>query len=490
VTETPESGKDRAIEIAERSVISSILASDGGEIPKIISRLIDFSPNSFEDAYVGQVADAIKRSRKNGTAPTLIEILPLLTGPSVALAQELCNLPSALPLALADSDAEPLLKRWQSRKLIAVLGEAWEEARSHPDKAGTVSKSIIRVIEDTMSESPERRLPVMVDSALFVKLQLPRSPHIVHGLLHKGTKIVIGGGSKSFKTWIQLDLAMSIAYGLPWMGFETTPGKVLFVNFEIKEEFFQDRLIKMASAKGVNLEEGRLIVWNLRGQSAPYHEIVPKMIEDLHKTDFSLVILDPVYKLYGNTDENSASQVALLMNALETMCVKTEAAVGFGAHYSKGNQAAKEAIDRISGSGVFARDPDSIINFTIHEEKEAFTVEPTLRNLPPVEPFVVRWKFPLMVRDDELDPTDLKQAGPGKKKYHEAHDFLRFIILNDSKNPVSISDWSERAKVPRRTLTDYIPEMRAKGWVITIGEGKSARQSITPLGITMANGGN
>jgi len=37
--------------------------------------------------------------------------------------------------------------------------------------------------------------------------------------------------------------------------------------------------------------------------------------------------------------------------------VKTGAAVGFGAHYSKGNQAGKEAIDRVSGSGVFARDP-------------------------------------------------------------------------------------------------------------------------------------
>ena len=61
-------------------------------------------------------------------------------------------------------------------------------------------------------------------------------------------------------------------------------------------------------------------------------------------------------------------------------------------HYaSKGNQSGKDSIDRISGSGVFARDPDSIVTMTKHEEDGAFVVEPVLRNLPPIEPFCVAW---------------------------------------------------------------------------------------------------
>ena len=86
-------------------------------------------------------------------------------------------------------------------------------------------------------------------------------------------------------------------------------------------------------------------------------------------------------------------------------------------YFAKGNAAAKETIDRISGSGVFARDPDSLITFTKHEEEGAFTVEMVLRNLPPVEPFVVAWDWPLFRRAESLDPARLKQAGGRPPRY-------------------------------------------------------------------------
>jgi hypothetical protein len=103
-----------------------------------------------------------------------------------------------------------------------------------------------------------------------------------------------------------------------------------------------------------------------------------------------------------------------MLNQLEKIAVKTTAAVAFAAHYSKGNQSLKESIDRIGGSGVFARDPDSILTMTAHAEEECFTVNATLRNFPPIEPFVVRWKWPLFTRDEELDPEQLKQAKTAK----------------------------------------------------------------------------
>src|SRR4029077_12679540 len=148
-------------------------------------------------------------------------------------------------------------------------------------------------------------------------------------------------------------------------------------------------------------------LWNLRGHFASHHILIPQIIERVKDRDYALIILDPIYKLYGETDENKAGDVARLMNALEKLAVDTGAAVAFGAHYSKGNQSSKESIDRISGSGVFARDPDTIISFTTHEEAGCFVVEPILRNLPPIDPFVVRWQFPLMQRDESLDPTKL-----------------------------------------------------------------------------------
>ena len=116
----------------------------------------------------------------------------------------------------------------------------------------------------------------------------------------------------------------------------------------------------------------------------------------------------------------------MLLNALERLATETGAAIAFGAHFAKGNAAGKEAIDRISGSGVFARDPDSLLIFTKHETDDAFTVEPILRNFAPVAPFAVRWQFPLMTLADDLDPAKLKQAG-GRPAKHRPEDLLALL---------------------------------------------------------------
>jgi len=122
-------------------------------------------------------------------------------------------------------------------------------------------------------------------------------------------------------------------------------------------------------------------------------------------------------------------------------CCLTGAAVAMAAHFAKGNPSAKETIDRISGSGVFARDPYSLLFFTKHEEPGAFTVEMILRNLPPVETFVVSWDWPLFHRADELDPQKLKQMG-GRPAQHKGETLLD--VLADQR--LKTGEWSKLAK--------------------------------------------
>ena len=305
-----------------------------------------------------------------------------------------------------------------------------------PDFADTMAEAHRR--EEGFEAVPE--LPPIVDAVDLVAEDLPAPVEIVKGLIHQGTKVVVGGGSKSFKTWTLLDLAISVSYGLNWMGFECVPGRVLYVNMEIHKTFFQKRLAKICESKGVTQVSDRLDIWNLRGHTAGYRILIPQIIKRIKESGYSIVILDPIYKVYGNTDENSASEVGQLLNELERICVETGSAIAFGAHYSKGNQAGKESIDRISGSGVFARDPDTILPFTKHEEEDAFVVEPILRNLPPIRPFVIRWNFPLMERDDQADPSKLKQAG-GRPKEHSPDTLLS--VLNDG--PLEVKIWEEKA---------------------------------------------
>jgi hypothetical protein len=259
--------------------------------------------------------------------------------------------------------------------------------------------------------------PKPIDAVQLLTSELPRPPELVRGILHKGSKMIIGGGSKSFKTWTLVDFAVSVASGTKWWGFETIQSRVVYMNFEIQDAFFRERLTAVCDAKECALVKGQLSYWGLRGKATDLGKLMPDITVILKDGGYSLIIFDPIYKALGNRDENKAGDIASLLNEIESLAVDTGAAVAFGHHFSKGNQAAKESIDRIGGSGVFARDPDTIITMTKHEQEDAFAIDPVLRNFPPVEPFVVRRCHPLMIRDESLDPTKLKKTGASQEKY-------------------------------------------------------------------------
>lgn len=330
--------------------------------------------------------------------------------------------------------------------------------------------------------SPVPLLPPIVDWLDFMAKPIGKPVEIASGLFHAGSKIILGGGSKSYKTWTQVDMGVAVANGLPWLGFEMAKGRVLYINLEIQEYFMQRRLELVAAAKGVEPTSKALSIWNLRGFSASYKSIIPEVIRTIEGEGFSLIIIDPIYKIYGQTNENDAGEVAQLLISIELLSVKTHAAVIFGAHYSKGNQSQKEAIDRVSGSGVLARDPDTLINFTKHEQAEAFTMDVTLRNLKPIAPFVVRWNFPLFERDDSLDPDHLKKS-PGPKKQKSDVEVLSAISQTTIDQPITVSTWADLVGLSRPTLSGYLNSFRSRQLISTVGEGPKARQFITTNGL-------
>lgn len=298
------------------------------------------------------------------------------------------------------------------------------------------------------------------DSLLAENIKEP--PEIVRGLVHQGSKNSIGGGSKAFKTFVLTDIAVSIAAGVPWLGFDTIAGKVLYVNLEIQRPFYKKRIAAIAAAKGLPASGAwrkNLDVWNLRGYCVDA-ETLCKLLRKM--SGYLAIVIDPIYKIVGSREENSNDQIASLLNLLEQVAHETGAALFSGNHFSKGNQAGKESIDRISGAGVFARDPDSIITATRHEKDDAYTVEFALRNFPPVDPFCVRWEYPRFVRDETLDPSKLKQGGgrPAKWTVEQLVDCLGSKDLGTVDFQKLVA--AERG-MPRTSFYELLPQAKTQG---------------------------
>jgi hypothetical protein len=345
-----------------------------------------------------------------------------------------------------------------------------------------ISDGVPDVDMETQPAAPRPKLPPIKNAAQLLaddKIKLP--PEIIENVLHQGLKGIIGSSSKARKTWILLDVALSVSTGKPFWKWNTKKGRVLYINFEIPEAFIKSRIKRLAEAKAIT-DTSNLDVQTLRGHAAPFNTLLPELLAMIKSGTYSLIIIDPVYKGLGGRDENSAGDISELCNELERLAVATGAAIVFAAHYSKGNQAAKEAMDRIGGSGVFARDADSIITLTKHETEGAFTVDLILRNLPEQPPFVVVWEFPVMKISPDLDPEALKKPSGGRHKAHDPQELVAAIAKSTKKKPVSISAWAKTLGIPRQTLSEYLPGLRAKGWIATAGEGSAARQYLTAKG--------
>ena len=267
------------------------------------------------------------------------------------------------------------------------------------------------------------------------------------------------------KTWTLLDLAVSVTAGIPWMGLRTHQGPVLYVNFEVAEPFFTDRLRTVAAARGIEIPDG-FHVWNLRGMATNADNLPPRLAKEMQGLKPVLIIIDPIYKLMGGTAENDAAAVTALCNQIEILAISTGAAVVFAAHFSKGNQASKDALDRISGSGVFARDPDAILIMTKHSEDGCLTVETILRNCPEMPSFVVEWSYPLMIRREDLDPAELKVApGPGQKaSSFSANDLFEVLDVGQTIKPTAWQRLSQESiGIGPTRFWEIISSLRVKG---------------------------
>ena len=107
----------------------------------------------------------------------------------------------------------------------------------------------------------------------------------------------------------------------------------------------------------------RIDIWNLRGKSVPMDKLAPMLIRRALKGNFIAVVIDPIYKVITG-DENSADQMAHFCNQFDKVCTEIGCAVIYCHHHSKGAQGGKKSMDRVSGSGVFARDPDALLDLT------------------------------------------------------------------------------------------------------------------------------
>ena len=317
------------------------------------------------------------------------------------------------------------------------------------------------------------------------------APPLIEGILREGHKMLIAGPSKAGKSFALIQLCISIAEGKPWFGFDCTQGKVLYVNLELDRASCLHRFKDVYEAleqQPTNI--GNISIWNLRGKSLPMDQLAPKLIRRAQKRNYKAIIIDPIYKVITG-DENSADQMANFCNQFDKVCTELKCAVIYCHHHSKGSQTGKRSMDRASGSGVFARDPDALLDLleleleNMNEDKlqdapidtsqcTAWRMEGTLREYPKFKPVDLWFEYPIhkvdtngflaMAQFDSPQSKGLdkmnkrKQAIKEKKKEQLVDAFNIAAAENGFNGRADIKRVAEIMEVSEMTVRRYLRE--------------------------------
>lgn len=200
---------------------------------------------------------------------------------------------------------------------------------------------------------------------------------------------VIGGVPKQGKTWIALDMAVSVASGTPCLGRFAVPrpGPVLIYTAEDPEYAVRERLAGLCACRGIPLSD--LAVHVIREPAI--HLDRPVERARLRQTVLEVrpraVILDPLVRVYGNVDENSAAEVSSFLAYLRALQREMDVAVVVVHHAKKAAAAHQAAGQSLRGSGDLYAWVDSLLYLRKHKGQLEVVVEH--RSAPSKDPIPI-----------------------------------------------------------------------------------------------------
>ena len=205
------------------------------------------------------------------------------------------------------------------------------------------------------------------------------APPLIEGVLRQGHKMMLAGPSKAGKSFALIELCCAIAEGREWLGRRCAQGRVLYVNLELDPASALRRFRDVYDDLGWEpANVSNIDVWNLRGRAVPMDRLAPSLIRRALRVRPIAIVIDPIYKVITG-DENSADQMAAFCNQFDRVAQQVGCAVIYCHHHSKGFQGNKRSMDRASGSGVFARDTDALLDMAPLELTDACREERSSR---------------------------------------------------------------------------------------------------------------
>jgi hypothetical protein len=196
---------------------------------------------------------------------------------------------------------------------------------------------------------------------------------------------LIGGAPKCSKTWLGLDLALSVATGTACLGRYAVPepGPVLVYLAEDALPIVRQRVEGMARHRGLNLQQIEIHVITAPTLRLDREQHRRQLLRTAQRHRPRLLLLDPLVRLHG-IDENNASEVAGLLAYIRTLQRQLELSVILVHHTRKNGAAGVAAGQTLRGSSDLHAFGDS--NLYLKRSRDRLVLSTEHRAAPPSPP--------------------------------------------------------------------------------------------------------
>jgi len=294
----------------------------------------------------------------------------------------------------------------------------------------------------------------------------PQRRWLAEGLWPAGGVGIIGGAPKSLKTFLALDLAVSVATGTPCIGAFacSRPGPTLVYAAEDNLPDLRQRLAGAARCRGLELRGLDLGVITCDHLHLDRDEHLGMLDETLARHRPVLLVLDPFVRLHRGVDENSSADVSRILGALRTLQRRHDTAIAL-VHHARKNVSGLRFGQALRGSGDFYAWGD--VTLYLHRDRDGVLLTVEHRSAAAPEPMRIEL-------DGHPQPALKLVSGPALTEAVTDLGTRILEVLRQQAEPLSQNKLREQVRARKADVAGALKSLQAnesiqhtpKGWLV------------------------
>lgn len=259
---------------------------------------------------------------------------------------------------------------------------------------------------------------------------------LIEGLWTAHAKGLLVGQPNLGKTWIALDMLISFVSGLPCLGrfIPARTGNALLIEQEGSMANLNRRFHMLAKGRGLSPESfRRLYHMSFQFPKVPGNE--PELIALIKSQAIEFVVFDSLVRFHDK-DENSASEMRMVLESFTRINIETGAAVLLIHHLGKSGDSKRGIWERVRGTSDLVAWRDCLLGLQGEEGSDTVTCSFQFRDAENPAPIQIQRILDKEINSVVMKTVSFDETDEFKDKLEKVYSVIRVHFGEATKEEI------------------------------------------------------